>query len=165
MLCALCPPCTAPHPRDALSALLVQLVRHALPTQSTSSVAPLTDVPTHTTAQLQIWGPPIQGAGRSDPDTLEVMNSWLKQHGVLPPTISIMRGSGWLTVSGVRLSKNEGSPRRILAAPTSRASPRGKFHSSPHDQLRAPSGAIRTHAKCRPDDVLWLAAHPAVHIV
>lgn len=74
-------------------------VRHALATQSRLSVALHTDVPTHTTAQLQIRGPPVQEhACRSDRDALELMNSWLKKDGTTPLIISTTHGSRWLTV-------------------------------------------------------------------
>ncbi|KAH9167723.1 hypothetical protein EDB89DRAFT_2207094 [Lactarius sanguifluus] len=38
-------------------------------------------------------------------DTLELVNSWLKHHGVSPTSISRTHGGGWLTVSSVPVSR------------------------------------------------------------
>ena len=39
------------------------------------------------------------------PDTLKVVGSWLEDHGVLTSSISTSHGGGWLTVTGVPVSK------------------------------------------------------------
>ncbi|KAH8992576.1 hypothetical protein EDB86DRAFT_3103496 [Lactarius hatsudake] len=39
------------------------------------------------------------------PDTFELVNSWLKHHGVSPSSISGTHGGGWLTVSSVPVSQ------------------------------------------------------------
>ncbi|KAF8270541.1 peptidase S8/S53 domain-containing protein [Lactarius quietus] len=39
------------------------------------------------------------------PDTLELVHSWLKYNGVLPSSVSMTHGGGWLTLTGVSVSK------------------------------------------------------------
>ncbi|KAH9059862.1 subtilisin-like protein [Lactarius vividus] len=39
------------------------------------------------------------------PDTLTLVNSWLKHHGVHPSSVSQSHGGGWLTVANVRMSQ------------------------------------------------------------
>ncbi|KAH9165908.1 Pro-kumamolisin, activation domain-containing protein [Lactarius sanguifluus] len=39
------------------------------------------------------------------PDTVALVNSWLKYHGVHPSSISQSHGGGWLTVAGVPMSQ------------------------------------------------------------
>ncbi|KAI9439773.1 subtilisin-like protein [Lactarius indigo] len=39
------------------------------------------------------------------PDTLELVESWLKFRGVLPSSISVSHGGNWLTLTGVSVSK------------------------------------------------------------
>ena len=39
------------------------------------------------------------------PDTLELVSSWLEQHGVPPSSISLTHGGGWLTVTDVPVSQ------------------------------------------------------------
>ncbi|KAH9066004.1 subtilisin-like protein [Lactarius deliciosus] len=41
----------------------------------------------------------------SHPDTLELVKSWLKFHGVPPSSISMSHGGSWLTLTGVSVSK------------------------------------------------------------
>ncbi|KAH9165054.1 subtilisin-like protein [Lactarius sanguifluus] len=41
----------------------------------------------------------------SHPDTLELVKSWLKFHGVPPSSISVSHGGNWLTLTGVSVSK------------------------------------------------------------
>ncbi len=36
---------------------------------------------------------------------LEFANAWLEHHGVLPSTVSMKRGSSWLTLIGVPVSR------------------------------------------------------------
>ncbi|KAI9439772.1 subtilisin-like protein [Lactarius indigo] len=38
------------------------------------------------------------------PDTLKLVNSWLKYHGV-PPSVSLTHGGNWLTLTGMSVSK------------------------------------------------------------
>jgi tripeptidyl-peptidase-1 len=39
------------------------------------------------------------------PETLELVNAWLKHYGVQPSSISTTHGGGWLTVTGVPVSR------------------------------------------------------------
>ncbi|KAF8258353.1 peptidase S8/S53 domain-containing protein [Lactarius quietus] len=39
------------------------------------------------------------------PDTLQLINSWLKHHHIPPSTISMTHGGSWLTVTGVPVSR------------------------------------------------------------
>ncbi|KAH9161680.1 Pro-kumamolisin, activation domain-containing protein, partial [Lactarius sanguifluus] len=39
------------------------------------------------------------------PRSLELVNSWLNFHGVLPSSISVSHGGNWLTLTGVSVSK------------------------------------------------------------
>ncbi|KAH9161681.1 subtilisin-like protein [Lactarius sanguifluus] len=39
------------------------------------------------------------------PHSLELVESWLKSHGVLPSSISVSHGGNWLTLTGVSVSK------------------------------------------------------------
>ncbi|KAH8985535.1 subtilisin-like protein [Lactarius akahatsu] len=41
----------------------------------------------------------------SHPDTLKLVESWLKFHGVPPSSISVSHGGNWLTLTGVSVSK------------------------------------------------------------
>ncbi|KAF8271587.1 subtilisin-like protein [Lactarius quietus] len=39
------------------------------------------------------------------PETLQLINSWLEHHGILPSAVSVTHGGGWLTITGVPVSR------------------------------------------------------------
>ncbi|KAH9015289.1 subtilisin-like protein [Lactarius hengduanensis] len=96
-------------------------------------------------------------------DTLELVNCWLKHHGVSPSSISRTHGGGWLMVSGVPVSRaNEmlGASYQLYwhagtntIAPTTHFASMGTLQQTPPTRFDGAAASLGEGASGEPKDV------------